>query len=278
MNTARLPAALIAIAATLLPAGAASADEPARTYKRDFSNGDLRMRAYDGQDLSETNFENSDLFLAGFRNSTLTRSNFQGCNLKSSSFDGADLTECDLRFTNLEQASIQGALLAKANLAGLDVKNCSFLNSRLPGANLAKARGFTDLRNANLSGADVRGADFTRLSAGASGVVFNGALYDQHTRWPSGFDPAAAGAKYVETPAEVVKPAAGVAPAPASPAPGGLPMPAVDPAAEFAKLDGNADGVLSGKEAKPFPGFDANQDGDITKDEFVAARAKQPAP
>lgn len=264
MKTALLQVRLLATVITL--ATAAAADEPARTYKRDFSNSDLRMRPYDGQDLTETNFENSDLFLAGFRNAALTRSNFQGCSLKSCSFDGADMTECDLRFTDLENASIQRALLAKANLAGLDVKNCSFLNSRLVGANLAKARGFTDLRNANLSGADVRGADFTRLPEGGAGVVFRGAQYDQHTRWPAGFDPVAAGAKFVETPAEVVKPAPGVVLAPVTPAPsaGPTPKPASDPAAEFSKLDTNVDGVLSGKEAKPFPGFDVNQDGDIT--------------
>ena len=58
-----------------------------------------------------------------------------------------------------------------------------------------------DLEGANLTGADLAlarltGADLT--GAGLTGTELKGAVYDEHTKWPEGFDPVAAGAVLVE--------------------------------------------------------------------------------
>src|SRR5439155_7524193 len=60
-------------------------------------------------------------------------------------------------------------------------------NADLTGADLRGA----SLRNADLTGADLRGASL-------HGAILTGARYDARTRWPPGFDPKRHGAKLVK--------------------------------------------------------------------------------
>jgi hypothetical protein len=101
---------------------------------------------------------------------------------------GAYLYRADLRGANLRGARLSGADLREANLAGADLTGAEIRDVMLYEA---------DLRGARLRGADLRRADFrrTRLAdADLTGVLLTNAKYRQSMRWPTGFDPQAAGA------------------------------------------------------------------------------------
>jgi uncharacterized protein YjbI with pentapeptide repeats len=95
------------------------------------------------------------------------RAELQGARLSQVDLSEVNLMVANLSRTNLSQANLQGADLFEANLVGAD----------LSGANL---RG-VDLRDTNLEKA----------------YVF-GAVYDQSTRFPVGFDPIRKGMKLAD--------------------------------------------------------------------------------
>ncbi len=116
-------------------------------------------------------------------------------NFQSSQFSGADLSWLTLSHVNLSGSDCYGANLSGANLEGVDFSgttNLSFAN--LSRANLANA----NLTGANLTGANLDEADLTD------------ALYDEHTQFPLGFDPAAK--QMMKQPPKVVPPPQTVAP------------------------------------------------------------------
>jgi hypothetical protein len=77
------------------------------------------------------------------------------------------------------RGDLRGVDLSHWWLAGLTFTACDLRGANLSGARLEGARLWEcDLRGANLAGADLAGA-----------------WYDPLTRWPSGFDPQAAGAR-----------------------------------------------------------------------------------
>jgi uncharacterized protein YjbI with pentapeptide repeats len=75
-------------------------------------------------------------------------------------------------------------LLRDRNLAGADLRGFDFHQMDLSG---------TDLRAADLSEADL--TDTNLVTADLTGAELAGALYNQHTRWPAGFDPEEQGAQ-----------------------------------------------------------------------------------
>jgi uncharacterized protein YjbI with pentapeptide repeats len=79
----------------------------------------------------------------------------------------------DLSGARLSGAVLLGVKLARASLKGTDLTKADLRNSVLRGADLHGAK----LQGANLMGADLTQADLTN------------ALYDDTTRWPTGFDP-----------------------------------------------------------------------------------------
>lgn len=92
----------------------------------------------------------------------------------------------------------EGNLLFQYNARGpADLRGHSVpAETRRKGLRRADFRGMR-LDNANFHGtplteADLRGASL--LGANLSGVDLRGALYDATTKWPSGFNPKAAGA------------------------------------------------------------------------------------
>ena len=78
------------------------------------------------------------------------------------------------------RANLEAAILADADLARSDLAGAVLRDADLRGADLTEA----NLREADLRGAKLEGANLT------------GALYNQGTRWPEGFDPEAAGARF----------------------------------------------------------------------------------
>ena len=78
---------------------------------------------------------------------------------------------------NLEGADLRGATLRGATLRGANLRDANLRDATLRGATLRDA----NLRDANLWGANLRGANLWYARS------------NDHTRWPDGFDPKAAG-------------------------------------------------------------------------------------
>lgn len=231
-----------------------------KEYRKDFSDQDLTDKKFDNQDLPDTNFENADLTNTSFRGAKLSGSNFQGAAMKNAVLADSDLTGADFRKSILEYPSFYGATLNKANLSGLDLSKIQFSNTKLREADLRNVKAVWSVYGADLFGADLRGANFSACE-GHSSAKWRKVKYDRKTRWPKDFDPEAVGAVLVEEEEEEPPVAKSTKPTPPKGA-----------AAEkaFTKLDINADGVLSGKEARPYAKLDQNEDAEITLDEFVA--------
>lgn len=97
----------------------------------------------------------------------------QGLDLSGAKLYWASLGDADLSFANLSNADLRGAQLCRATCRG----------TNFSGANL----GLDNIGGrTNLSGADLSTANLT-------GATFTGALYDDFTRFPAGFDPRGAG-------------------------------------------------------------------------------------
>jgi uncharacterized protein YjbI with pentapeptide repeats len=126
---------------------------------------------------------------------TLEGTILRGANLAAATLRGANLAAADLAEANLDGASLgrllklQTAQLAAydpTNLRGADLSGADLVGADLSDAQLSGA----DLSGADLSGADLRGADLTDAD-------LSGSRYSADTRWPDGFDPAAADATRV---------------------------------------------------------------------------------
>ena len=98
-------------------------------------------------------------------------------------------------------ASYQSGNLLGIGLAANDLRGWNFTNQNLAGTNLGGLIGpgyvQANLEGSDFSGANLRGA-FMFGSIGLENAKFNGALYDDRTVFPDGFDPQLAGLTYSE--------------------------------------------------------------------------------
>jgi uncharacterized protein YjbI with pentapeptide repeats len=104
---------------------------------------------------------------------------------------------------HLECAVLMQARLTGANLRGAALAGASLAAAHLAGAHLDQADLVgADLTSACLVGADLRGANLAAACltrANLDGAALAGARYDQRTEWPTGFNPAAHGARRIES-------------------------------------------------------------------------------
>jgi hypothetical protein len=116
-----------------------------------------------------------------------------GALLRGARLPGAHLRAANICESNLAGADLTGADLRDAELQGTDLRRADLADANLSGAGLAGV----DLSSANLKGANLTGA---HLEEGDdfSAADLTGAVYDRHTRWPSGFDPRKHGARLEE--------------------------------------------------------------------------------
>jgi hypothetical protein len=173
--------------------------EPKGIY---FAGGSFRGRDLIGAQLSHAQLAEADLSGANLNKADLSRARL----------DLADLSETNLSKANLNEARLDEAKLTRANLSGAFVQEAILRNADLREANLSGA----DLYEADLYEADLRGAnlhgvnlyDAKLYNTNLRGVnlsdtqhlksaTLTGARYSKGTRWPSGFDPVAAGAVLV---------------------------------------------------------------------------------
>lgn len=122
--------------------------------------------------LEASHLEWADLSQSQMQGANLFRANMIGSILTESVLQDADLSEATLNGAILKSANLQGAILAKADLNWVDFSQA-------------------DLRKANLQQARLGWATFT--DAKLDGADLTGARYNEHTVWPDGFSPEAAG-------------------------------------------------------------------------------------
>jgi uncharacterized protein YjbI with pentapeptide repeats len=208
----------------------------------------LPGRDFQGQTLVGADFQDADLTAANFNDAILTAAIFRSANLSRASLSRADLSNADLRGVDLTQTGLQAANFSGANLEGIDFKQASLFRCVLRGANLRNAIGIGQLDFADFRDADLRGANLLQMKDyNGTSAKFDGAKYDDNTRWPPTFDVAGSRAvKVASEPSATVPtpptlpPTQGM-PLPASPAPQSettsLPPNAADPAATFQRGD-----------------------------------------
>ncbi|MGV9883809.1 pentapeptide repeat-containing protein [Streptomyces sp. NPDC003006] len=150
---------------------------------------DLRRADCDGLWLHEVNLDRSCMEAAGLYHANLTQASLVSVNLRH-----ADLKTAILRRARCVLADLRGARLVEA-----DLRDADFTEADLREANLRKAdAGGAVFRRADLRLADLRGSDLS--TADLLQACLTGAVASEHTRWPAGFDHAAAGVVVTEDP------------------------------------------------------------------------------
>lgn len=119
-----------------------------------------------GVDWHRALLQNFDL-----RNTTFRRMGFRGIYADGADFRGSTFTE-----TNFINAHLDGA-----NLAGATLDRCCLIFAMMAG---------TDLRGTDLSTSDFTGVTLEMQPNADVHIDFRGALYDNQTRWPEGFEPS----------------------------------------------------------------------------------------
>ncbi|GAA1374396.1 pentapeptide repeat-containing protein [Streptomyces beijiangensis] len=156
---------------------------------------DLRRADCDGLWLHEVNFDQSCLEAAGLYHANLTQASLVSANLRH-----ADLKTAILRRVRCVQADLRGARLVET-----DMRDADFTDADLREANLRKAdAGGAVFHRADLRLADLRGSDLS--TADLRQARLRDAVASEHTRWPTGFDHAAAGVVVAEDPGPESKP------------------------------------------------------------------------
>ena len=153
----------------------------------DFSNSKLTCAEFDNVNLSRANFQGSDLSYSTISQSNLSQANCKGADLARATLNGINFQESNLVRANLWESSLE-----KSNLQGGNFKQACLKNASLAGANLQNI----DLTLANVSLANLIGADLS--TATLHRTLLSGAIYDETTRFPKGFDPVLAGMNLVE--------------------------------------------------------------------------------
>jgi hypothetical protein len=132
----------------------------------------------------------------------LCRSPLSDDRRNSSEIGGLDLSRTDLWRANLRKANLRSASLWRAHLEGADLYGADLQDSNLGSANFNTfdpdypdyQRG-TNLERANLSGANLQHAQYLDVA------LLEGAVADDSTKWPDGFDWRVAGVRPQDEPA-----------------------------------------------------------------------------
>jgi hypothetical protein len=150
---------------------------------------DLRRADCDGLWLHDVNLDRSCMEAAGLYHANLTQASLVSVNLRH-----ADLKTAVLRRGRCVLADLRGARLVET-----DLRDADFTEADLREANLRKAdAGGAVFRRADLRLADLRGSDLS--TADLLQARLTGALASERTRWPAGFDHAAAGVVVTDDP------------------------------------------------------------------------------
>lgn len=152
-------------------------------------HSNLKYAAWRHHDLSGYNFQE-----IGVRRGDFDAHVFSHCNFKK-----AEVTDSSLRITrfndaNLTEANFHNSDFYKADLSFVHAYKANFKYAILWGANCDHA----NFRQANLTQSILFGTDFS--TANLKGANLRLAWYSSDTKWPKGFDPEKAGARFISDP------------------------------------------------------------------------------
>ena len=123
----------------------------------------------------------------GFLDVLIKKANLVGANLEGVDFEYATLKEADFRSANLKRANFHRAHLRKADLRGAYLRRAVLIGADLRGAEFRVAiLKRTWMQKAKLQGANLSNVDL-------STATLAGAVSDEDTVWPDGFDIQKAG-------------------------------------------------------------------------------------
>ena len=134
-----------------------------------------------GANLSYTNLENANLTSIDFGGTDLS-----GANLKNTKLMEASLSNANLDGTNLERANLRGSFLIRTQMRSANLKKANLKNVKLK---------LAGLENANFQGANFQGAKLEQIFFNHN-TKWQGAIYDEQTVFPEGFDPVAKGMRF----------------------------------------------------------------------------------
>lgn len=154
----------------------------------DLRGADLAGAHLEGANLTGAHLDKADLSGAHLKGALLRDANLEAVDLRGAWLEDAVLVGGCLGWADLSGAHLPGAILSLAHLSRTRLKDADMRRVNLVGADLA----FADLGGAHLEGAILRRTVLT--TALLDGTWLEGAVTDQHTRWPDGFDWRAAGA------------------------------------------------------------------------------------
>jgi uncharacterized protein YjbI with pentapeptide repeats len=140
----------------------------------------------------------------------LNGADLHGADLSGTNLSGAELSGCDLSGARLSGASLGGARLRFADLRGADLTSANLVHAQIGAAGLDEHTRFDEAlviaadfsepypyrrsELARVAQANRREAEEDWLAA-IRGASWTRAAYDHSTKWPPGFDAAAAGAQ-----------------------------------------------------------------------------------
>ena len=145
----------------------------------------------EGADLEGARLEYADLEGAHLEGAYLEGARMQGALLIRAHLEGAHLDEARMDGACLERAHLEGAHLVGAHLEQANLESAHLEGAFLGEAHLVGAQ----LDGAHLEGAYLHQADFEGARLGKAHL--RGTRFDDSTRWPTDFDPIAAGARRV---------------------------------------------------------------------------------
>lgn len=198
--------------------------ETARQLTQEELNGLIKIRpvnlrglTLNGLDLSKADLSGADLHEAFLNEADLCNANLTNANLGGADLSGAIYNKKTIWPEGFDQRksgatlkilisehelnqilhsmtkNLRSHYLRNASLHGADLNHGNLSKAFLRAANLSAANlSHADLWDANLRDADLRGADLRGTNLGVANL--RGAIFDQSTKWPTGFDPIAAGA------------------------------------------------------------------------------------
>jgi len=133
--------------------------------------------------LTRVDLSKVDLTFANFDRANLEGANLANSKLKNASLRQASLRRATLTLTNFSQADLIGTDFESANLKQANISNATATRANFLYADLSGAQ----CQNSDFSECDLIGANFK--VSNYFGITLTGAMYDEETIFPDGFDP-----------------------------------------------------------------------------------------
>jgi len=132
----------------------------------------------------------------------LPKASLSGMLLKRTTFSNSDLSEASFKEANVNNAEFYDVILEKTNFLDAQVTNCKFRDCPMKKVSFENSNLCNSVfDDCNLEGSDFRKADIRGTSfneCNLNDCTFMGAIADENTRFPEGFDAKAQGINFQE--------------------------------------------------------------------------------